>query len=297
MATRKFSTLRGRRMRVTALDGCGRPIEGPCVSVVSKGFISVGFSAQTQDGTAIQTTNAAGETCISDTPPSQFTGYSLSIEFCEVDPDIIAIMSGNEREFSAETGDAVGFSVNSDVSAADSGFALELWTDVPAQQCDPENPNAQGSYGYILLPFIQGGVFGDFTVQNDAITFTINNANTKTGSGWGFGPYDVIEDNTGVAGPLQRVIRSGDHLRLMYTSIAPPEVTTTCQPNGIAPTTATAGTPGAFTPSGAWTPYSLAELSTVTASPLTAWTTGQRVVLGDGTSAHWTGTAWAAGAA
>ena len=60
---------------------------------------------------------------------------------------------------------------------------------------------------------------------------------------------------------------------------------------------ATAGTPGTFTPAGAEAPADLAALSDVTASPTTAWTTGQHVVLGDGSQAHWDGSAWAAGAA
>jgi hypothetical protein len=62
-------------------------------------------------------------------------------------------------------------------------------------------------------------------------------------------------------------------------------------------TGATAGTPGTFTPSGSYTPYALADLTGVTASPGTAWTTGQRVVLGNGTNAYWNGTAWVAGTA
>jgi hypothetical protein len=36
---------------------------------------------------------------------------------------------------------------------------------------------------------------------------------------------------------------------------------------------------------------------TLTASPSTAWTTGQYILLGDGTTAHWTSSAWAAGPA
>lgn len=65
---------------------------------------------------------------------------------------------------------------------------------------------------------------------------------------------------------------------------------------GTAATTATAGTPGSFngTP-----PADLAALQSaappITASPTTAWTTGQYVALGDASHAHWTSTAWAAG--
>lgn len=62
-------------------------------------------------------------------------------------------------------------------------------------------------------------------------------------------------------------------------------------------TGATAGKPGSFTPAGAARPANLASLSGITPSPSTAWTTGQRVVLADNSTASWNGTAWVAGAA
>ena len=67
--------------------------------------------------------------------------------------------------------------------------------------------------------------------------------------------------------------------------------------NGPGATGATAGTPGAYTPAGADSPDALTELTGVVASPATAWTTGQYVVLGDASFAHWSGTAWVAGKA
>jgi hypothetical protein len=62
-------------------------------------------------------------------------------------------------------------------------------------------------------------------------------------------------------------------------------------------TGATAGTPGTWTPAGAVVPANLAAMSGITASPATAWTTGQRMVLGDASLVHWSGTAWVVGAA
>jgi hypothetical protein len=67
-------------------------------------------------------------------------------------------------------------------------------------------------------------------------------------------------------------------------------------------TTATAGSPGSFSPSGADRPADAAQATQwgVTASPATAWTTGQYV---QGTNAGapgemtWTGTAWVGGRA
>ena len=69
-------------------------------------------------------------------------------------------------------------------------------------------------------------------------------------------------------------------------------------PGMVAATGASPGTGnGGFTPAGATPPANLAALSGVTANPATAWTTGQFIVLADGTKAHWNGTAWIAGAA
>jgi hypothetical protein len=67
-----------------------------------------------------------------------------------------------------------------------------------------------------------------------------------------------------------------------------------------APGNATAGSPGVFGPKeGVAIPTNLANLTSInpTAVPATAWTTGQRVVLLDGSFAYWNATAWTVGAA
>jgi hypothetical protein len=215
-------------MRVTRLDGCGRPMYGDCASVVSEGFISVALSAQTNEGEAISVTNAAGKTCVQDTPSVEFTGYGVEVTFCDVDPDIFALMSGQEKVLDAN-GDAVGFRMSQDVSATDSGFALEVWAGVPGQTCS-DDPLAQGAYGYLLLPFVQGGVLGDFSIENAAINFVVTGAATKKGSAWGVGPYNVVGGAGGAASPLLTPIESGDHLHVQYVEIAPPDDHVGCLP-------------------------------------------------------------------
>lgn len=66
-------------------------------------------------------------------------------------------------------------------------------------------------------------------------------------------------------------------------------------PGQVTATGATAGLPGTFTPAGATPPFALANLTGITASPATNWTVGQHVELGNGSDAHWNGTAWVAG--
>ena len=60
-------------------------------------------------------------------------------------------------------------------------------------------------------------------------------------------------------------------------------------------TGATAGNPGTFTPPGSTPPFDLANLGPVVASPATAWATGEHVVLGDASHAHWDASTWVVG--
>jgi hypothetical protein len=65
----------------------------------------------------------------------------------------------------------------------------------------------------------------------------------------------------------------------------------------IVATGATAGIPGTWTPAGATAPANLAAMSGITASPTTAWTTGQYMGLADLTHTSWNGAGWVAGEA
>lgn len=67
---------------------------------------------------------------------------------------------------------------------------------------------------------------------------------------------------------------------------------------GVKATGATAGSPGSFT--GGDVPANLAAMSAapaVVASPTSAWTSTQHVVLGDASKAYWNATAWVVGQA
>jgi hypothetical protein len=181
------------------------------------------------------------------------------------------------------------------VDVSDRAFAIELWTGVPTDACEP---GAGASYGYVLMPFLRSGVLGDFTVENAAINMVMSGARTKKGNAWGVGPFDVIM-TAGVASPFAEPLGTGVQLRIIQTSVAPPEPD--CEPMalGVEATGATAGTPGTFTPANSYGPLDLADLiaSSITATPNTAWTAGQFITLRDGSTANWSGTAWEAGVA
>jgi hypothetical protein len=227
MGNKTFPLVRGRKLRVTRLDACGRPVYGPCSVIVTEGFISVALTANTNEGDTITVTNANGKTCIQDVPCPEFNGYGVEVTFCNVDPALFALMSGQDPVVDAN-GDTVGFRMSTDADGCASGYALELWAGVPGAACSTD-PNAAGSFGYILLPFVMGGVLGDFTIENAAINFVLTGGQTKDGSGWGIGPYDVVGD-PGTPTPLDLPIGPGDALHVQYTEVAPPDDTMGCLP-------------------------------------------------------------------
>jgi hypothetical protein len=277
-------------MRVTRLDGCGNPVPGYASSVVTDGFISVGLTANTDEGTSISVQNANGKTCILDEPCPQFTGYSIEIALCGVSPALINLLTGQPYDLNP-AGDIAGFRMNSDIDACDSGFALELWSNVPATACVAGQTAA---FGYMLIPFVKGGVLGDFTIANDAVNFTVSGANSKEGSGWDVGPYDVLPDSGGDPGPLWEPVLSGDHLIIEVTDVPPPDPD--CDPIAIGSKATGLADTGVWTPAdGSHYPaWDLADMTGVTASPATLWGPTKYGVTGDGGHVRWNGTTWIA---
>jgi hypothetical protein len=243
-ATKCLSLVKGRRIRVTDLDSCGRPVYGDDSQVVSKGFISVAFTANTTESDEINVTNAAGEVCVFEASVTSLTGYGVEIAFCEVDPELFALVTGQPVVLGADGTTVIGFDVDTKVSLDNSNFSLELWAGSPTgDACSTEG--AQGSYGYLLLPYLTGGILGDFTVENGAVTFTLTGANTKEGNSWGVGPYDdIMLDSGGAPGPMTTPVSSSVALRTMIVDLAPPDAACGARPlldPSITPITSIAG--------------------------------------------------------
>lgn len=220
MGTKCLTPVKGRALRVTSLDGCGRVVYGEFSVGVSESFVSVALTANTVDTDEINVTNAAGNRCVFEPAETKLSGYSAEIQFCEVDPDVFSIITGYPAVLDAD-GDVVGFDVDTDATIEPKSFSLETWTGMATgDACS--NPGAAGNFGYLLLPYLKGGYVGDFTVENNAVTFTITGATTRTGNAWGVGPYKVMLDGTGNPSTLLAPIKPTVPLRMMSTGVAYP---------------------------------------------------------------------------
>lgn len=212
--------IRGEVMRVTKLDSCGAPVHGAKSTVTSDGFVSVEITMEVEDGTDYQLRGANDNFIYNSRGRPKIRWANAVINFGQVDPDMYNLMTGNPLVVNdAATPESIGFRIREDVVA---NFALEVWTDLDGQACI----NGVPAFGYLLLPWVTDAMVGDFTLQNEAITFPINRCRTNRGSLWGVGPYNVDNKLTAPTGPspLLTAIGPKDHLDFHLTTLAPPTV-------------------------------------------------------------------------
>lgn len=220
MPTRSITPIRGKRLRVTQLDDCGR-ITPTSMSITTEGFVTVSLSAQVEDGVDIQVRNASGALCINERGNPSFSGFDVEIEFCDVNPSLISFVT-NAQDYEDYAGDIAGFKIaEGEITGK---FALELWTGLAGVACGEDGEEASG---YILLPLVKAGTLGDLEIGGeDAITFSLANSSTDGGNTWGVGPYDVLMDGdeeTPEAAPLPEALDPLDHFLMIETYVAPPE--------------------------------------------------------------------------
>lgn len=287
MPTTKFASIKARRIRVTAVDSCGAPVVGACSSIVTSGFVSVGASAQVEDGEEFIVKNAWGEFCVNEVGESRTKRWDITLELCEVDPQLLSMLSGGRvltNDEDVPIGGTFGELVGSD-------FALELWTKVAGGTCADVGEES-ATWIYWVIPHIAGGVIGDLQFENGPLSMTITAHTLAAGTDWGLGPYDPAV--------LPEAMTADEHIAYVVTAEAPPEDTDGCEAiAGAVATTATAGIPGTWNGTPPADNAALAA-SGITAVPGTAWTTGQYVqtaTTGVGGRDYWDGTAWVAGTA
>lgn len=204
MATRCFTPIFGKRIRVTRLDACGNvPVAGTASSyVATDGFVSVNLSAEVEDGNEIITRKADGSICVNERQSSSFKRFNVEMEFCGVNPDLLSLTTNAEQY--KDVSDTLGIVVPE--GTIDKKFGFELWTGLSGQACEP---GVEEASGYLLLPFVNAGVIGDLSIDGEnAVSFSMTGAFTRGGNAWGVGPFKVIAGGAG-ANEVQTVTITG----------------------------------------------------------------------------------------
>ena len=217
------------RIRATQLNACGTPVTG-CSTVVSSGIVSVAMTKEYEERQEFFVKNGDGDFCVRATNPPILKWINLVITFCNVDPELVNIMSAEPLVLNdAASPVATGWSTQ-EGSAANVNFALEGWTRLTGVT---NGPACSGGveYGYTLFPWIVEGTIGDMTYQNDTVSFILN-ARTQSNSTWGLGPYfvDYSDNPAGSLTPVRLLTPIGatQHDRRFLTRLAPPTASCGC---------------------------------------------------------------------
>ena len=111
--------------------------------------------------------------------------------------------------------DTVGFRMDADLTGTAS-FALEIWSGVTGQAC---TVGGFPEYGYWLFPGVKDARWGEWVIQNGALTLTFT-ARAIFGGGWGVGPYDIRRDAVAPATlePLLTAIGASQPMHFEVTS-------------------------------------------------------------------------------
>jgi hypothetical protein len=219
MTTHTYAPLFGRRIRVTQLSGGGSPTG--LNYMVTKGFMSVSLTAETEDGAEIIQRNANNELCINEKLSNTFKRLTASVRFCGVNPTLLSWMS-NAEVYEDYAGDEAGFTLSE--GPIEGQFALELFTGLAGSLGD------LNAGGYALMPYLTKGTLADLEFNGeDAVDFTVENMMSASGNAWGTGPYDVVMNDaaTPVASPLPTALDPLTHFLLLDTAVAAPAETTT----------------------------------------------------------------------
>lgn len=291
------SSILGTWIRVTPLTIAGE-IDTDKPILNSSGFITATFSPQFEEGDEITEKAADGSVCVSFKVDDSFTRVDYSLSLCDVDPEVTALLAGGNVIID---GDGVVQGYTSPVAGAKVGnpVAIEVWS----QAVVAGKPASDKPYWHWVFPYVKVRYEGDRELGNSRLSneFTGQGVGNSALVGEGLNPANTGDDyvtyREALINPFSYVRTTGQPDSQPLLSASWPDVTGNITPY-VAPTSVTAGTPGSFNPAEATVPYDLSDLQALGAiGETTAWTTGQYVVLGDGTNAYWDGSDWASGEA
>jgi hypothetical protein len=342
MPTQSYAaSVQGVAVRVTRLDAAGNLLTGTTDSYTISSFIRVSFTPEYEEGDEITEKAADGTICVSFKAPDTLKRVTMEIAICNPDVEFTALVSGGLllTRGLADAAQSVGWAsgqVGEDPSR--DGVAVEVWSYAVI------NGRKASTYPYYqwVFPYVKVRQSGDRVVENGLLAntfegFGLGNINYRSGPdgrwSWpaasdrpymyarvdwapvgynGFYTWDATASPAEEGTPITVLEDPGAGINVPGSTDYDPNadidlILNAADGGGAAvevATTATAGTPGNWTPSGSTPPASVAALQSaspaITANPATAWTTGQYVqtqTSGTTGRAHWSGSAWVAGTA
>lgn len=207
MVAQCIAPIQGSLARIMRLDVCGAPVTGTGSLIVIDGFVQVQASPQYQDPTIYQKKTAAGVPCVNRRGPDQFLRDELTIEFCSIDPDAVAITTGQTLVVSGTTG--TGFWIKEGLLTA--RWSLEVWQ-ADSDTCTGASPR----YAYWAWPNIAAARLTDMNIQDDVLQWQLVGNTEKANTTWNV---------PGTAKPMPLPPPANAHRGFNINTVPPPATT------------------------------------------------------------------------
>lgn len=213
MATSILKSIKGKVVRLTRLDECGDPVVGSCSTLVSECFVSVTLSGEIEAGDEYLQKSAWGDLCINDKDPDIIKWVNVSVQFAEINPDALDILTGADPIVSG--GNTIGAAWAP--TTFDGAWSLEVWTKFTGEPC-----TGTPDWGYFVVPFVRNGrIDGDLTIENGVMTIGVVGQGFAA-TNWGTSPY--------AQNPFIEPFPSGSMFGMVVTNVQPPSDTAGCVP-------------------------------------------------------------------
>ncbi len=210
--------IKGKVMRITAVDVCGNPITGASGGVITtKGFISLALEPQFEDGEKQRQKLADGTMCVVQDDDDNFNYMQITADLCGVCPSIEQFVAG--ARLLGTGGPVTGTGAAYAEGNITTRFGLEVWQAVTGRgNCDPATGLPR--YVYWAFPNLGNVKKGSSTIENAALKMQFVAKTRAVGPLWGDGP--------GTLGPWAPTFIDGEHFLWNITTIAPPTIPANC---------------------------------------------------------------------
>jgi hypothetical protein len=121
-----YSSIRCERIRVTQLDAGGNPVVGAASGYVSDAQVSLDVGLEIEEGEEITQKNGGSRICATSKVANQLKSATLSLELCQLDIELFAMMTGGTLIECAT--EPLGYKPKALTASTETPVALEVWS-------------------------------------------------------------------------------------------------------------------------------------------------------------------------
>ena len=188
MTSTCYASVELAALRIATLTSTGAPSTGAGKGYVTNAAIQLGVTIEVETGTEFTQKNGLGGICATLKQPDTVKGVTLALELCQLDSQLIAIMTGGQQITNSTN--TIGMQLPA-IGATPPVICVEAWTKAwngGAQAVDAyTSPNA--SYYHFVFPFVQW-VQGQFTMEEGFMVIPLSGTGRENLLVTSNGPYD-----------------------------------------------------------------------------------------------------------